>query len=267
MSFTFVRVHADGRRETFAFSPAGAGFSVHPSPIVNGRRDLVFNVPRELKDAIHLDVQIPQAHQTIDRMTFLSFLVNGDLEGVKEMVRAGRGDLNIMLPNGFTPLLIASIGAYEELIIWIIKALRSSHPRQRSVIPSSQQYGGYRATQNAIKGNGSYDLVAYIYAKQHCFNVNCTKTGLYKCDKCKWGRYCGPACQHTDWPAHKADCKEWSAEVPSSGRRTPPQNWARLMLHVGEVCNSHNRECGYNGEYPYHTFEEYRVHIKCLDVL
>jgi hypothetical protein len=263
MFFTFVHLHPDGRIESFpSVEESGVGYSVRPSPEVNGLRDLVFNVPRELKDGIHSDLQLPHLYPNIDRMTFLCLLVNGDLGGVKEMVNSGRADLNMMLPNGYTPLMIASIGAYEELIIWIIKALRSSHPHKRLKIPNESQYGGSRATYNAIKGNGSYDLVAYIYAKEHCFNIDCTKTGLYKCKKCNWGRYCGPACQHADWAAHKADCKEWSTEVPSSGRRTAPENWKRLLVYVGDIINSTEETNGYL-KIMHHVYEEYRVQIQC----
>jgi hypothetical protein len=56
------------------------------------------------------------------------------------------------------------------------------------------------------------ELTAYLEARTHCTNPGCGGTGLKTCAGCKQARYCGEQCQHVHWPAHRADCKRWSAE-------------------------------------------------------
>jgi hypothetical protein len=55
-------------------------------------------------------------------------------------------------------------------------------------------------------------MKTYVIAKAYCFHARCgTGTGKYKCQACYNARYCSTACQHADWPRHKAACKLFKA--------------------------------------------------------
>jgi hypothetical protein len=51
------------------------------------------------------------------------------------------------------------------------------------------------------------EQTAYLEAKTHCSNPGCTGAGRKTCAECKQARYCCLECQHSHWPAHKAECK------------------------------------------------------------
>jgi hypothetical protein len=64
-----------------------------------------------------------------------------------------------------------------------------------------------------VPGNTcSTKMKAYVTAKAYCAHARCgTGTGKYKCQACYKARYCSTACQHADWPRHKAACKLFKA--------------------------------------------------------
>ena len=45
-----------------------------------------------------------------------------------------------------------------------------------------------------------------------CCGPACTKPANSMCQRCKSSAYCSRECQAADWPQHKAQCKEPSAE-------------------------------------------------------
>ena len=54
-----------------------------------------------------------------------------------------------------------------------------------------------------------------------CCNPSCSESGPLRCGRCKGAQYCGPACQRTHWPAHKAACK---AAAQHPGPQQPQSN-------------------------------------------
>jgi hypothetical protein len=49
-----------------------------------------------------------------------------------------------------------------------------------------------------------------------CSQCGVRANGLKTCARCKRVRFCGQLCQVSNWPAHKSDCKRWTAELIAS---------------------------------------------------
>ncbi|KAK3638464.1 hypothetical protein LTR56_013104 [Elasticomyces elasticus] len=77
----------------------------------------------------------------------------------------------------------------------------------------------------------------------HCGNCNATTfttgTPLQICGRCKGTAYCSRECQATDWPKHKAPCKqakeftEFNAKINSTGLKTTTIISGTLLEGVG----------------------------------
>lgn len=54
------------------------------------------------------------------------------------------------------------------------------------------------------------DNHAPVYGPPVCSNPECPGGGSLRCGRCGVARYCGAACQRSDWPTHKKECREMS---------------------------------------------------------
>jgi hypothetical protein len=132
----------------------------------------------------------------------------GNLEMVRCLVKLG-ADISIAAPTtNFTPLMIASTGHHSEVVKFLVKA--------GADVQTTALWGTVTAAV-ASEGSGApAEQTAYLEAKTHCSSPNCSGAGKLKCTGCKKARYCGEACQLAHWKVHKADCRQWNAELGAS---------------------------------------------------
>jgi hypothetical protein len=132
----------------------------------------------------------------------------GSLSVVRCLLKYG-ANINQADNAGITPLMVASFGKHAEVVTWLIKA--GADPQ----IATAEFADGSRGTAADIsrRFGASAEQTAYLEAKTHCSNTDCSGAGLKRCPACKQARYCGEPCQLAHWKAHKADCQRWSAEL------------------------------------------------------
>ena len=58
---------------------------------------------------------------------------------------------------------------------------------------------------------------AFDSAVGECAAAACARKAIARCTRCRRAGYCGVACQTAHWPAHKAQCRLWSAEAGAAG--------------------------------------------------
>ena len=58
---------------------------------------------------------------------------------------------------------------------------------------------------------------AFDSAVGECAAAACARKSIARCTRCRRVGYCGVSCQTAHWPAHKAQCKLWSAEAGAAG--------------------------------------------------
>jgi ankyrin repeat protein len=125
----------------------------------------------------------------------------GRLDLVRELLKL-KANVDQAPSNGITPLMTASFGKHEEVVVWLIKAGADAQ---------LSMHGFHQTAADVSRVEGaSASQTAYLEAKTHCSNPGCSGAGLKKCPACKHARYCGEPCQLAHWKAHKADCKRWS---------------------------------------------------------
>ena len=69
-----------------------------------------------------------------------------------------------------------------------------------------------RAAASAAAARDAFDS-----AVGACAASACARKSIARCTRCRRAGYCGVACQTAHWPAHKAQCKVWSAEAGAAG--------------------------------------------------
>jgi hypothetical protein len=106
--------------------------------------------------------------------------------------------------------MAASAGKHTVVVTWLVKAGADTQA-------TSALFDNSAAVLSSHVG-ASAEQTAYLEAKTHCSNTDCSGAGLKKCPACKQARYCGEPCQLAHWKAHKADCKRWSAELTAKGK-------------------------------------------------
>jgi ankyrin repeat protein len=144
-----------------------------------------------------------------DRIGYTSMFIaaaKGHTSVVQCLVKELGADLNIAAHNGMTPLMIASYSKHMDLVRWLIK---------EGADTQASLHEGMNATAADISKlvGASAEQTAYLEAKTHCSNPDCSGAGIKRCPACKQARYCGEPCQYAHWKAHKGDCKRWSAEI------------------------------------------------------
>jgi hypothetical protein len=158
-----------------------------------------------LVSALDVDVNQAVSHDNVNGFTALWMAAfKGKLDVVRCLLKL-RANVNQASSNGLTPLMAASAGQHEEVVVWLIKAgadTQAKAPDHDATAADASRAVGASASQTA-----------YLEAKTHCSNPSCSGAGLKKCPACKQARYCGEPCQLAHWKAHKADCKRWSAEL------------------------------------------------------
>jgi hypothetical protein len=123
---------------------------------------------------------------------------------VRFLVRELGADVNQANKSGITPLMVASSNKYAHVVIWLVKAGADAQ--------NVSSHHGTAADISKAEG-ASAEQTAYLEAKAHCSRPDCSGLGLMKCTVCLQVRYCGEACQHAHWSAHKTDCKRRKAEL------------------------------------------------------
>jgi hypothetical protein len=124
--------------------------------------------------------------------------------GVVRFLLEMRANINHKDNEGITPLMAAASGKHHEVVTWLVKAGADAQTiaRTSTTAASISRVAGAPAEQTA-----------YLEAKTHCSSPGCSGAGILKCTGCKQARYCGAACQLAHWKAHKADCRQGSAEL------------------------------------------------------
>jgi hypothetical protein len=142
-------------------------------------------------------------------------LISAAAGGMLDVVRfllASKADINIASQNGMTALMIASGNCHHETVRWLVKAGADV----KAVMPKDAHTAGTAADIFRTWG-ASAEQQAYLDAKTHCSNPDCSGAGCLRCTGCKQARYCGERCQLAHWKAHKDDCRRWSAELDIVG--------------------------------------------------
>jgi hypothetical protein len=128
--------------------------------------------------------------------------LEGHLAVVQVFINVG-ADLNSADMYGATPLMAATLKKHQEIVKWLVKAGADTQIAA----------DGMSAANISRRVGASAEQTAYLDAKTHYTNVNCSGAGIMKCTGCKQARYCGEACQLAHWKAHKADCRRWRVEL------------------------------------------------------
>jgi ankyrin repeat protein len=113
-------------------------------------------------------------------------------------------DINQATKSGGTPLVIAAGQLHHDIVRYLLK--RGAKPQ------ASHDEFGTAADVSRYK-NAPAAETAYLQARTHCANPNCTNAGLKKCERCLQSYFCGNACIRAHWPAHKAECKAAAAKL------------------------------------------------------
>jgi ankyrin repeat protein len=135
----------------------------------------------------------------------------GNLAALKCLVKEFGADINRPGPEGCTPLMVASYKKHAEMVKWMIKEGADTQANAESKTSGSRY--AFTAADISTFAGASAQQTAYLEAKTHCSNPACSGAGIKRCPACKQARYCGEPCQYAHWKAHKADCKQWSAEL------------------------------------------------------
>jgi ankyrin repeat protein len=176
----------------------------------NGHLDVVICLVKEL--GANADIAMLNGTTPLHMAAFY----DGHLDVVQFLVDELGADVNRVAHNGRTALGFASAGNHKSIAAYLIK--KGADPQ------ASEHKYGTAADISRIVGAPA-EQTAYLEAKMHCSYPSCSGGGIKKCTGCKQERYCGERCQLAHWPAHKADCKRWSAVVRE-------RNWRYFTLFV-----------------------------------
>jgi predicted TIM-barrel fold metal-dependent hydrolase len=131
----------------------------------------------------------------------------GNLPIVICLVKELGADVNQARLNGSTPLMVAAATKHTEVVVWLIKHGANAQAPFRQ---------GSTATDVSRAYGAPAEQTEYLEARTHCANPGCDGAGLKKCAGCLKVFFCGPACIRAHWPAHKAECKRWGAELKAA---------------------------------------------------
>jgi hypothetical protein len=128
-------------------------------------------------------------------------------EAMKYLLRHG-ADINTVGASGMTILMAATMvrPPAEKLIIWLVIAGADLLITTEELGPPESPGCCTAESLSIILHPDAYHTL-YLTANTHCSNPACDKTGIKKCTRCRWGRYCGKPCQLAHWNAHKHYCK------------------------------------------------------------
>jgi ankyrin repeat protein len=132
----------------------------------------------------------------------------GNLNVIRALVKHLGADVNTSDEQGRTPLMSASYGKQEKGIRWLIKNGANTQAVHQGTNVTAMDYS--RAS------NAPAEQTAYLEAIANCASPDCEGAGLKKCSGYLQVFFCGPACIHAYWPAHKAECRRRSAEAKES---------------------------------------------------
>jgi ankyrin repeat protein len=132
----------------------------------------------------------------------------GRLEMVHCMVKELGADVNLAVQNGSTPLTIAAERMHHDVVRFLLK--HGADPQ------ASHNVLGTAADISRMHGAPA-EQTAYLEARTHCANPDCTNAGLKKCERCLQVYFCGSACIRAHWPAHKVECKAAAAKLKAAG--------------------------------------------------
>jgi ankyrin repeat protein len=128
---------------------------------------------------------------------------NGSLSAVKSLVKALDADIKQATHYGATSLIIAAQCKHSEVVVWL-----SKHGADAQ---ASGQFGTAADMLSLL--DAPAEQTAYLEARMHCANPGCGSAGLKKCSGCLKVFFCSPACIRAHWPAHKAECREATAQL------------------------------------------------------
>jgi ankyrin repeat protein len=124
---------------------------------------------------------------------------NGRLDIVRCLVDEHGADVNQAAHDGSTPLMIAADMMQHKVVRYLFK---------HGADPQATLKGNKRMATDLSRTQGApAEQTAYLEARTHCANPDCSGAGLKKCAKCLEVFFCSKECQVAAWPAHKADCK------------------------------------------------------------
>jgi hypothetical protein len=132
----------------------------------------------------------------------------GHLDVVRFLVDDLGADVNEATKYGSTPLMTAAEGLRHDIVRYLLK---------RGADPQAAHHEFGAAGDMLQYRKAPAEETAYIQARTHCANPNCTNAGLKKCERCQKFYFCGLACIRVHWPVHKAECKAAVAELRPAG--------------------------------------------------
>jgi hypothetical protein len=135
----------------------------------------------------------------------------GHLDVVRCLVDELGADVNEATQDGSTPLMIAAQNLHHDIVRYLLK-----HGADAQAVGKCTELG--TAADYSKRANAPAEETAYIQARTHCANPNCTNAGLKKCERCLNVYFCGSACIRAHWPAHKAECKAAAAKLKAAAK-------------------------------------------------
>jgi hypothetical protein len=152
------------------------------------------------------------------------------VEVVKELVRGG-ADINAHNVKMPTPLIQAILRKKASVVRWLLEngadvkiRAGNSTPLEVAFLTHNSDLanlilrhapgllGDLRAEQydeKVLSGKPSRLIVKHRFGCWNCKSL----AELMTCAGCRAAFYCSRACQKSDWPAHKGECKQLKAEV------------------------------------------------------
>jgi hypothetical protein len=129
------------------------------------------------------------------------------LEVVQCMVIELGADTNLATQNGSTPLMVAAKKMHYKIVRFLLK---------HGADPQASHHEGGTAADISHLASAPGEQTAYLEARTHYANPDCTNAGLKKCERCLVAYFCGRACIRAHWPAHKAECKVAAAKLKAA---------------------------------------------------
>jgi hypothetical protein len=153
------------------------------------------------------DVNVPSYDGSTALVMYAARVVSGLLQSDVEIER-GLEAMRMLLARG------THLATAPQIVASYRKHKFAQRPFQSEIHPGLTLLGKYaplwRVRCVLEQVGASPEIVAQWKHAVGCEVCRkCPPEGLGTCSRCELVSYCGAACQHSDWPAHKARCREF----------------------------------------------------------